>query len=76
MDKAPDAVTIFIIPPDMEELERRLRGRRTESEEKLAARLKRAIQELEEKDHYGHIVINDDISRAAEEILGIIDNTR
>jgi len=71
----PEAVTIFIVPPNIEELERRLRGRKTESEEKLAARLRRACQELEEKNHYDHIVINDEVSRAAAEISAIIDNT-
>ena len=74
MEKAPDAVTIFIVPPDMEELERRLRGRGTESDEKLAARLNRARMELEEKSRYAHIVINDDIERAAREISLIIGN--
>ena len=68
----PEAVTIYIIPPSIEELERRLRGRSTESEEKLAARLKRACEEMEEKIHYDHIVVNDDISRAVEEIFSII----
>jgi guanylate kinase len=73
MERVDEAVTIFIVPPDMEELERRLRGRGTDSEEKLKARLSRAREELEEKKRYGHIVINDDVSRAAEEILSIID---
>jgi len=70
----PDALTVFIIPPDMEELEKRLRGRGTDSEEKLAARLERARVELEEKSHYDHIVVNDIITRAAEEILLIIES--
>lgn len=70
----PDAVTIFIVPPDMEELERRLRSRGTDSEEKLTARLKIARQELEEKLYYAHIVVNDSIDRAAEEISLIIDS--
>ena len=74
MELAPDAVTLFIIPPDMEELERRLRGRATDSEEKLAARLDRARTELMEKDRYKHIVVNDKVSRAAKEILSIIDS--
>jgi len=73
MAKAPDATTIFIVPPDMQELERRLRGRRSEPEEKLASRLAEARQELQEKEFYKHIVVNDDVPRAAEEILGIID---
>jgi len=73
MSKKKDALTIFIIPPDMEELEKRLRGRGTDSEEKLQARLERARQELKEKCHYDHVVVNDSAIRAAEEILEIID---
>ena len=69
----PDAVTIFIAPPDMKELERRLRIRGTDSEEKLSARLERAHQELEERVHYKYIVVNDDVTRAAEEIVSIIN---
>ena len=75
MAKEPGAASIFIVPPDMVELERRLRGRGTDSEEKLAARLRRAGEELKEKVHYTHIVVNDDIARAAEEILSIIENS-
>jgi len=73
MKKRPDAITIFIMAPDMEELENRLRGRGTDSEEKLTARLERARQEIEEKGHYKYTIINDDVSRAAEEILLLID---
>jgi len=73
MSKDIDAITIFIIAPDMEELERRLRGRGTDSDEKIASRLERAKQELEEKHHYDHVVVNDNASRAAEEILSLIN---
>ena len=76
MAVAPDAVTVFITPPDMAELERRLRGRGTDTEEKLAARLARAGIEFPEKDYYMHVVVNDDIDRAAAEIAGIIDDCR
>jgi len=72
MAKKPEAVTIFIVPPDMTELENRLRGRATDTEEKLGARLMRARQELLEKSHYKHVVVNDNVSRAAGEILEII----
>jgi len=68
----PDALSIFIVPPSLEELERRLRGRGTDSEEKLVARLDRARHELGEKIHYAHTVINDEVDRAVEEILSII----
>jgi len=73
MEKLTDATSIFIVPPSMEELERRLRARGTETEEKLKARLERAHQELEEKVHYDYVIVNDDASRAAEEILKIIE---
>jgi len=73
MAKMPEAITIFIVPPDMTELENRLRGRGTDSEEKLKARLERARLELEEQCHYDHVVVNDTVSRAADEILRIID---
>ena len=73
MKKDIDALTVFITAPDMDELENRLRGRGTDSEEKLLARLERARQELEEKHYYDNIVINDNASRAAKEILSIIE---
>ena len=68
----PNAMTIFIVPPDMVELERRLRGRGTDTEETLKARLERAQTEMEEKDCYAHVVVNDEVERAAREILSII----
>ena len=73
MELMPEALTIFIIPPSMEELERRLRGRGTDSEEKLNARLDRARLELEERKFYSHIVVNDKITEAAEAILSIVE---
>ena len=73
MSKDIDAITIFITAPSMEELEARLRGRGTDSNEKILKRLERARQELAEKDNYDYIVINDSTSRAAEEILNIIE---
>jgi len=73
LSKEPEAVTIFIIPPSLQELERRLRGRGTDSEAKLKARLERAYVEMEEKNNYDYIVTNDCISRATEEILSIIE---
>jgi len=73
MDKIPDALTIFIVPPSKEELEKRLRGRGTDTEDKLLARLRLAGKEFEERSRYKHIVVNDVVSRAADEILSIID---
>ena len=69
---APDAVLVFIMPPSMEELERRLRGRGDTSEEQIAMRLERAVWEMEQRHWYDPVVVNDDAERCAEEILKII----
>ena len=68
----PECVTIFIAPPSFEELQLRLRGRGTEDEEVIAERLKTAEQELQSKDLFDYVVINDDVDRAADEVLSII----
>lgn len=71
-EKAPDAVLIFIMPPSVQELERRLRGRGDTSEEQIQMRMERAIWEMEQRVWYDHVVVNDDPERCAEEILKII----
>ena len=68
----PEAVLIFIMPPSMEELERRLRGRGDTPEDQIAMRMERAIWEMEQRHWYDHVVVNDDAVRCAEEILNII----
>ncbi len=69
---APEALLVFIMPPSMEELERRLRGRGDTSEEQIAMRMERAVWEMEQREWYDHVVVNDDAARCAEEILSII----
>ena len=71
---APDATLIFIMPPSMEELERRLRGRGDTSEEQIALRMERAVWEMEQRTWYDHVVVNDDAQRCADEILSIISD--
>ena len=68
----PSAVLIMITPPDMQELERRLKKRGTESDEKIALRISRAEYELSKSDKYDYCVVNDEVIRAAESILAII----
>ena len=68
----PDAVTVFILPPSGEELERRLRHRNTDSDEKIRERLLQAKRECAEAGKYGYIVINDDPDAAAREVNAIL----
>ena len=75
-EACPDCVTIFIAPPSFEVLEARLRGRGTESEEVVAARLKTAREELQSQSMFDYIVVNDDIDRATDEVLSIISNRK
>ena len=69
-----DALFIFIMPPTMEELERRLRGRGDTPEDQIAIRLERAVWEMEQRSWYDYIVVNDDADRCADEILNILSN--
>ena len=68
----PEAVLVFIMPPSMEELEKRLRGRGDTPEDQIAMRLERALWEMEQRHWYDHVVVNDSAERCAEEILKII----
>ena len=71
-----NVVMIFIIPPSLEELERRLRGRGTDSEEVIATRLKKAKEELEYYKEYEYIVVNDKIERCLGDVRSIITAER
>ena len=68
----PQALTVFLAPPSLEDLERRLRGRGTEKEETILSRLERARQELAMADRYDYTVVNDDPDRAARELGEIL----
>ena len=72
MAQFPDALTFFVRPSSLEELQRRLRGRGTESEEAIAMRLKRAADEIQLANHYGYQILNDDIDCAVAEIATIL----
>lgn len=69
-----DIISIFLIPPSLGILEKRIRKRRTEPEEIIQARLKKARGELACKYDYKYIVLNDIVTRASNEIKGIIRN--
>ena len=69
----PEAVLVFIMPPSVEELERRLRGRNDTPEDQITIRMERAKWEMDQRAWYDHVVVNDDAERCAEEILALID---
>lgn len=71
-EKRPDAVMIFVAPPSIEELERRLVGRGTENPEKVAARMKTAEEELKQADKFDYIIVNDDLDCAIADLLAIL----
>lgn len=69
----PEAVLVFVMPPSVEELERRLRGRNDTPEDQITIRMERAKWEMDQRAWYDHVVVNDDAERCAEEILALID---
>ncbi|MDF9823670.1 guanylate kinase [Breznakia sp. PF5-3] len=70
-EKVPDAITIFMIPPTMEELENRIRGRKSEAEEVIQERLAKAEKEMKLIKDYKYVVCNDDPELAAQ-YIGLI----
>ncbi len=75
-EKCPEAVLIFIMPPDMETLARRLKDRGTDTDEEIAKRLKIAEQEIARLGDYDYKIINNDLETAVEELKGIIIDIR
>lgn len=72
--KLPDTVLIFILPPSLEELEHRLRGRNTEDETTIQNRLNEAFREIECSKNYDYKIVNDDLKRALSELEETINN--
>lgn len=70
--KLPEAVMMFIAPPDLVELERRLRGRGTDSEEKIQKRLARAREEIRAIKDFDYLVINDTLGEAVRDFKSVI----
>ncbi len=68
----PESVSVFILPPSFAELERRLRGRNQDSEEKIAGRLQKARQECAMAPDYDFIIVNDDVETAAMQLRSVL----
>ena len=76
VERWPEAVTVFLLPPSFEELERRLRSRGQDGSEVIARRLDEAKRECLLADRYAYNIVNDDVERAALEFAAIIDKER
>lgn len=74
LDKLPQAKLVFIAPPSIEELERRLRGRGTETEEVIAQRLANAKGEMDASKDYDFVIVNDDLERATKELARVLES--
>jgi len=72
----PESVAIFIMPPSMEALAARLRSRGTDSPAAVSLRLENAGREMAQKDDYDHVIVNDDLGTATQELIGILVSYR
>lgn len=71
-ERAPASRSVFILPPSVAELERRLRGRKTDSEEVVRRRLRDAVGDMEHWTEFDHVVINDDFAAALDRLAAIV----
>ncbi len=76
LDRLPDALLIFLLPPSMAELNRRLTNRATDSQEVVKKRLEKARDEISQSRHYEYLIVNDDFDQAAEQLRAIVKATR
>jgi guanylate kinase len=76
LKKYPDSVTMFILPPSMDTLKKRLEMRGTDSRQVIERRLVNARKEMAQKDLYRHIIVNDNLLQAIEEIVAIVNKYR
>jgi len=71
-ESMPECVTIFILPPSLEELERRLRDRRTDSPEVIERRLRDALSDMAHWDEFDHVIINDKLEQAVADLENVL----
>ena len=69
----PDCVSVFILPPSLQELERRLRTRATDSEKVIQRRMQDSISDISHWSEFDHVIINDNLNEALEELEGVIN---
>ena len=71
-ESMPECVTIFILPPSVDELERRLRDRRTDAPEVIERRLRDALSDMSHWDEFNHVIINDDLNQAISDLEDVL----
>lgn len=76
MEKFPDCITIFVTPPNLDELEKRLRGRQTEDEEAIQKRLNQVKEELKLAPHYKYTIENDMVENALNKLQKIYEDEK
>ena len=75
-EKMPETKLFFILPPSMEELERRLRGRGTETEEQISQRLDRAMEEMEYVDQYDYVIVNEEVEKSVDMLYDMVQRIK
>ncbi len=69
----PECILVMVVPPSVDELKRRLKGRQTETDEQIQNRLDRMEYELSHKDEYDYVLVNDDLDKTLEEFSALFD---
>ena len=72
----PQSVAIFIMPPSLDILLKRLQDRGTDDPEAIALRVRNAREEMAQRDAYDHVIVNDRLETAVEELIGVIESYR
>jgi len=75
-ERYPDCITVFIMPPSMEALRSRLEARRTDDAATIEKRLANAAREIAQKDLYRHVIVNDDLQTAVDELIDLVEHYR
>lgn len=70
---APEAISVFVLPPSVAELERRLRGRKTDSEATIRRRLADALSDMSHWTEFDHVIVNDELGAAAEALAAVVE---
>ena len=72
-ESMPECISIFIMPPSVEELERRLRSRNTDSDQVIARRLRDSLSDMSHWDEFDHVIINDELNQAIEDLEAVLE---